>query len=149
MVLRRQEHLACRATAMFAFSPLHTHDEAGLVVRMNESHHYDLLLGLREGQPCVYLRLCIGPAVVVVQHAQVRSASVVLQISATAVLYAFSFDDGDGLVLLGQAPTRYLSTEIAGGWTGVLFGLYASSPASSTAHVDWFDYEPSEPLVQK
>jgi len=40
---------------------------------------------------------------------------------------------------------RYLSSEVAGGFTGVYFGLYATGsgqPASAPAHFDWFDYEP-------
>jgi alpha-N-arabinofuranosidase len=40
---------------------------------------------------------------------------------------------------------RYLSSEVAGGFTGVYAGLYATGngqPASTPAHFDWFDYEP-------
>ena len=35
---------------------------------------------------------------------------------------------------------RYLSTEVAGGFTGRVIGMYA---AAGTVHFDWFDYEPS------
>ncbi len=34
---------------------------------------------------------------------------------------------------------RYLSTEVAGGFTGRVIGMYA---AEGTVHFDWFDYEP-------
>ena len=40
---------------------------------------------------------------------------------------------------------RYLSSEVAGGFTGVYFGLYATGngrPVSAPAHFDWWDYEP-------
>jgi hypothetical protein len=36
---------------------------------------------------------------------------------------------------------RYLSTEVAGGFTGRVIGMYASSGA---VHFDWFDYGPVE-----
>jgi len=40
--------------------------------------------------------------------------------------------------------TRYLSTEVAGGFTGVMIGLYASSNGQTTkakVFFDWFDYQ--------
>jgi alpha-N-arabinofuranosidase len=45
---------------------------------------------------------------------------------------------------LGKALTRYLSSEVAGGFTGVYVGLYATGngqPSSAAARFDWFDYE--------
>jgi xylan 1,4-beta-xylosidase len=33
---------------------------------------------------------------------------------------------------------KYLSTEVAGGFTGRVIGMYA---AAGTVHFDWFDYE--------
>ncbi|MGW4967219.1 beta-xylosidase family glycoside hydrolase [Nonomuraea sp. NPDC004186] len=36
---------------------------------------------------------------------------------------------------------RYLSTEVAGGFTGRVIGMYA---ASGTVRFDWFDYEPRD-----
>ena len=38
---------------------------------------------------------------------------------------------------------RVLSTDVAGGFTGVMLGPYATSngqPSTSTAYFDWFDY---------
>ena len=39
---------------------------------------------------------------------------------------------------------RILSTDVAGGFTGVMLGPYATSngqPSTTTAYFDWFDYE--------
>lgn len=36
---------------------------------------------------------------------------------------------------------RYLSTEVAGGFTGRVIGMYASA---GTVHFDWFAYEPRD-----
>ncbi|GHT12699.1 hypothetical protein AGMMS4956_07700 [Bacteroidia bacterium] len=52
---------------------------------------------------------------------------------------------------LGKLDTRYLSTEVAGGFTGVMIGLYASSnskPSKAKAFFDWFDYSVDEHIVQ-
>jgi len=45
---------------------------------------------------------------------------------------------------LGKLDTRYLSTEVAGGFTGVMIGLYASSNGKASkakAYYDWFEYQ--------
>jgi hypothetical protein len=42
---------------------------------------------------------------------------------------------------LATLDGRYLSTEVAGGFTGRVIGMYA---AEGTVHFDWFDYEPLE-----
>jgi len=41
--------------------------------------------------------------------------------------------------MLGAIDGRYLSTEVAGGFTGRVIGVYATE---GTLNVDWFDYEP-------
>jgi alpha-N-arabinofuranosidase len=73
---------------------------------------------------------------------------VVLAIAADEAKYAFSFGPEDGAhETLGEGETRYLSTEVAGGFTGVYFGLYATgngAPCSQPADFDWFDYRPRE-----
>jgi len=42
---------------------------------------------------------------------------------------------------------RYLSTEVAGTFTGMFFALYATGngqPSSVPADFDWFDYTPHD-----
>jgi hypothetical protein len=52
----------------------------------------------------------------------------------------FGVEEPDGtFTSLGTLDGRYLSTEVAGGFTGRVIGLYA---AAGTVHFDWFDYEP-------
>lgn len=41
--------------------------------------------------------------------------------------------------VLAELDGRYLSTEVAGGFTGRVIGLYA---AAGEVAFDWFDYEP-------
>jgi xylan 1,4-beta-xylosidase len=41
--------------------------------------------------------------------------------------------------VLAELDGRYLSTEVAGGYTGRVIGMYA---ATGTMRFDWFDYEP-------
>ena len=39
---------------------------------------------------------------------------------------------------LANLDGKYLSSEVAGGFTGRAIGMYA---ATGTVHFDWFDYE--------
>ncbi|MFC4106326.1 beta-xylosidase family glycoside hydrolase [Micromonospora zhanjiangensis] len=49
-------------------------------------------------------------------------------------------EDADGaFTVLARLDGRYLSTEVAGGFTGRVIGLYA---VAGTMHFDWLDYQP-------
>jgi alpha-N-arabinofuranosidase len=44
---------------------------------------------------------------------------------------------------LAEGETRYLSTEVASGFTGVYFAMYATgngAPCAAPADFDWFEY---------
>jgi alpha-N-arabinofuranosidase len=93
---------------------------------MDESHHYDLAIRHRDDRLEAVLRLNIGD----VKHEQKFTAleegqGVKLLIHAEALHYSFSIQAGEQHISLGTAQTKYLSSEVAGGFTGVLIGLYA------------------------
>jgi hypothetical protein len=51
-------------------------------------------------------------------------------------------EDTDGaFTALASLDGRYLSTEVAGGFTGRVIGMYATD---GTVHFDWLDYAPVE-----
>ena len=57
--------------------------------------------------------------------------------------YSYS-TDGKTYRKLGSLNARYLSTETVGGFTGIMFGLFAtagSDASKATAEYDYFDYE--------
>jgi len=147
---RRQEHLACSATTRLDFVPSREGEEAGLAVYRSHEHRYEIAVGLAQGGRRVFVRQTVGPSL----QATTASAPaegrqpIVLRIAATPAAYAFSFGLGDApkaWTPLGEAPTRFLSTEVASGFTGAFFALFAAGggrPAESLARFDWFDYEP-------
>jgi len=128
-------------------------EEAGISVYMNPDHRYEIGVGRANGRRQVFVRQRIGPHLEAVTASEPLDGNepVVLQVESTPEEYAFSF----GVAMSGKPPTatrplgraaaRYLSSEVAAGFTGVYFGLYATGngqPASAAAHFDWFDYEP-------
>ncbi|HEV8247470.1 MAG TPA: glycoside hydrolase family 43 protein, partial [Polyangiaceae bacterium] len=148
---RRQCHFALEALVRVQFRPGSENEEAGLVVRMNETHHYELFVTRRGGQPSVVLRRRIGSlrAELACQPLGAGEASdLILAVLADRTTYRFSFGPDEGaLQLLGQGETRYLSTEVAGGFTGVYLAMYASGngrPCMEPADFDWFEYRELE-----
>ena len=67
-----------------------------------------------------------------------------LQIKGEADNYIFSYAVENGKFQeIDRMNTRYLSTETTGGFTGIVIGMYATSPTNSknTATFEYFDYE--------
>jgi xylan 1,4-beta-xylosidase len=143
---RRQCHFAVRVATHLEFHPTTEREEAGLAVRMNEDHHYELFVTLRGGIPSAVLRRRIGSlqAEVACQPLPPSSQGWVLALEAERSRYVFSCGPSpEELHQLGEGETRYLSTEVAGGFTGVYFAMYATgggAPCRSPADFDWFDY---------
>jgi xylan 1,4-beta-xylosidase len=143
---RRQCHFAVQVATQLEFHPTTEREEAGLVVRMNEDHHYELFVTLRAGVPSAVLRRRIGSlqAEVACQPLPPSAQGWVLAIEAERSKYLFSCGRSrEDQHSLGEGETRYLSTEVAGGFTGVYFAMYATGggvACSSPADFDWFDY---------
>ena len=73
----------------------------------------------------------------------VPSGKVKLQIIGKAEHYIFNYAVGDSqFVEIDRMNTKYLSTETVGGFTGMVIGMYATSPTDSknTATFEYFDY---------
>jgi len=139
---RRQQHFRCRATTALDYSPAGA-GEAGLTVLMNERHHYEVFIAQVEGQRRVMVRRRIGSLAAVVAQEPVGEGVITLRIEAEPEWYRFLYAVGpQDFRLLASGETRYLSTEVAGGFTGVYFGLYAHG--ASPADFDWFEYTAEE-----
>ena len=144
---RRQCHFAVRAATCLEFQPEAANEEAGLVVRMNEQHHYEVFSTRRDGQPSVVVRRRIGSlrAEVACQALPPGHGSrLVLAVDTDRSRYSFSYGRSEtDLRPLADGETRYLSTEVAGGFTGAYLAMYASGngqPCQHPADFDWFDY---------
>jgi len=144
---RRQCHFNMQASALMEFKPEAENEEAGLTVRMNEKHHYEIFVTMRSGKTSVVLRRRIGSLqaeVACKALPQSRPERLVLAVDADKDKYVFSYGaSGDDISSLGEGETRYLSTETAGGFTGVYLAMYSSGngrPCRQPADFDWFDY---------
>ncbi len=99
--------------------------QAGLTAYLDPSHHYDVYLEQRGDDTYAVLKVTIGPASCEKKEVLLKNSKAVLKITASSYGYDFFADD----VHLGSADTKYLSSEVAGGFTGVFWGLYAQNGA--------------------
>lgn len=138
---RRQQHPACRAEVLIDASAGH----GGLAVRLDEHHHYEIEAG-GDGEVRVIAR--IGPLRTTVASHAVARGPLTLSVLITenhaedprtgpdTVSFAVTDPHGESTIL-AALDGRYLSTEVAGGFTGRVIGMYATA---GTVRFDWFDY---------
>lgn len=154
---RRQQHFDFQATTRLEFSPADAGEEAGLTVIMNNTHHYEIALTLVDGpgaaERAIIVRRRIGDLQAVVAQHPYAGGTVLLRIEATRHEYAFSFaeapaaGDEPAFQKLATGQCRYLSSETAGGFTGVYVGLFATGngkPCKDLADFDYLEYLPGQ-----
>jgi beta-xylosidase len=126
-----------------------TEGAGGLVVRMDERHHYAVEVrdglvraqarigGLRQvigQQPCPP-----GPVVLRLEVLPPDAVALTDPVTVGPDRIRLGLERGDSFTVLAELDGRYLSTEVTGGFTGRVVGVYA---AAGTASFDWLDYEP-------
>ncbi|QYR23089.1 glycoside hydrolase family 43 protein [Paenibacillus sp. sptzw28] len=141
---RRLCHLSCSIAALLNYEPERDGEEAGLTVYMNARYHYDLAVKLKEGRKVIVFRRTVG-SLRTESVLDCPAGSVILKLEARPEWFAFSVqpDQSDELEL-GSGESHLLSTEVAGGFTGVIVAMYAlcETGHGSPARFDWFDYNP-------
>ncbi|MDP4088433.1 MAG: glycoside hydrolase family 43 protein [Bacillota bacterium] len=124
---KRQQHFNCSVETLLDFKPEKKDEEAGLTVIMDEKHHYEIAVtGDGPGRK-VIVRRTIGKLSVIVAEEAINAGSITLEISAETGSYHFKYAvNGNIPKEIADGETKYLSSEVAGGFTGVYFGLYAT-----------------------
>jgi xylan 1,4-beta-xylosidase len=143
---RRLTHWSCHAAALLDFEPVNEGEEAGITVLMNEKYHYDLAVKLKEGRKVITFRRTVGSMRTEIENV-CDAGPVILKVEARPEEFVFSIQqDSSEEQIIGSGETHLLSTEVAGGFTGVFIAMYAVNKIgeSSPASFDWFDYKPAE-----
>jgi xylan 1,4-beta-xylosidase len=145
----RQQHLKCEVTTALTFSPVADNEKAGFVIFQNENHFYYLCQSIKNGKPVVQLYQSTDKKEMILLASQELTSlkqQLYLKIKAKGALYDFLFstDNHKWNVLKDSVDAKFLSTETAGGFVGVVIGMYGTSQGSSStskAHFDWFEYK--------
>lgn len=105
--------------------------EGGVTVYMTEQEHYDVAVRERGGKYEAVLKLNIGG----IKHEQtvlpLASETAKIIIRADNFQYNFYVAQNGKESFLGSGSAKYLSSEVAGGFTGVVIGLYAVGKVST------------------
>ena len=77
-----------------------------------------------------------------------------LRIQAQGASYNFSFSENGKAwnMLKDKVDGKFVSTQVAGGFIGCLFGMYATSsgqPTTNTASFKYLKYAGNDPVYQK
>jgi len=119
------------------YMPARAGDRAGIVAFHNDSHYYFLGVVHDGTRPVLELRRRAwggeaGDSLVAsVPIALSPSAPLYLQIRAREARYDFLYatEPNDWKTLVADADGRILSTKVAGGFVGTMFGMYAYTPS--------------------
>ena len=139
----RQQHINFEAITSMTLEAKDKGDQGGITVFMDVRSHYDLYLCKNENGYSVNLDYWLGS----IHHNQASIAipgnSALLKVESDVNNYKFSYslDNGETYKPLGVADTRYLSSETAGGFTGIMIGLYCTGKGSPVAFFKNFYYQ--------
>ncbi|MCF0054549.1 glycoside hydrolase family 43 protein [Dyadobacter sp. CY356] len=154
---KRQQHLYCTAEVELDFSPKSEKEKAGLTIFQDESHFYFLSKSVENGKPMIQLYKSIADKKEMELLAQMPvtdvSKPVKLRITAEGDSYSFYFSKGTSWELLkDKVDAKFLSTQVAGGFIGCLFGMYATSSGEATtnsASFKYLKYSGNDPMFPK
>lgn len=111
--------------------------EGGVTLYMCENEHYDIAIRKSESGFEAVLKLNIGGIKHIQTAIPLTSGSARLTVKADNLSYSF-YANGE---YLGNASAKYLSSEVASGFTGVITGLYAvnGTAAFTSFEIDYTD----------
>lgn len=142
---RRQQHIKFRAGTKMDFSHLQDGGEAGITVYMCNSYRYDLSVVSTGEKKTLKLTYHLGCLNHLEKEIELKGTKVFLRVEGDNDVYRFFYSTDNGnYEKLADMDVRFLSSETAGGFTGVYLALFAQSKieSGSFADFDWFEYIP-------
>ena len=144
LVGRRQQHFESRSATLLEFTPHAENEEAGLTALIDNLHHAELVVTQRAGKRVALVRRRVGTLVAEGAARPLPDGPHELILTTDRKWYCFSVAaPGQPSQEIGRHELRYLSTEVAGGYTGVVIGMFASARGATcgnAAFFDWFEY---------
>ncbi|WP_165749769.1 glycoside hydrolase family 43 protein [Cellulophaga sp. Z1A5H] len=143
----RQKHLFGNVTTNLTFKPVSENEKAGLIAFQNEKHYYYLCKSLKDNKPVIQLLKSKEDTLeLLIEKPLQLNTSIKLKIEAKGATYSFLFAEGENnwQLLKDTVDARFLSTKVAGGFVGTIYGMYSTSlgvTSENTAEYDWFETE--------
>lgn len=112
---------------------------------MDNRFHYDFYIATNGKQRVLNLRYALDSLNQLYKQMILPQGNITLQVTGDKRNYTFSYKHNGVATKVGTLNTRFLGTEVSGGYNGVVIGLYATGngkPSTANAYVDWFEYKP-------
>ncbi len=154
---KRQQHLNSTAETELNFTPNNPNEKAGLVILQDEGHFYFVSKTLEDGKPVLQLLKSVPREKRMEVLAQVpltsNAGKVGIRIASAGDSYRFSYatNGKDWQILKDNVDGKFLSTKVAGGFIGCLYGLYATSSgeaSGTTASFKYLKYSGDDPMFK-
>jgi alpha-N-arabinofuranosidase len=152
---KRQQHLNCETEVAVAFSAKGDNEKAGLIIFQDENHFYYVCKSVDQGKAVVQLFKSNkeGKAMELLTQANITSEKVLLRIDAKGDQYSFRYAEKPNawVLLKDKVDGKFLSTQVAGGFIGCVFGMYATSSGeetTSSASFSYLRYAGNDPMYQ-
>lgn len=110
--------------------------ESGICFYMDEQHHYEIVVDKDHN---TFVRQTIGVISQESEKIPSKDSQITVKIVSDAKQYHFYVMVNDKAHFLGDANTRYLSSEVATGFTGVMIGFYAIDSQSKAGWTKFTD----------
>ena len=144
---RRQESACMTAETFIDFTEGLPRDEAGITVYQIHDGHAEICLRPTVGRTQVTVKCQLKSVESVIATAEIDGYAAYLRVRSDGNSYMFEYsEDGKTYKTLGKLDCSLLSTEVVGGFTGVVLGLYAVENNFSEAYgrsfalFEYFDY---------
>lgn len=147
---KRQQHLVASASIELNFNAKNASEQAGLTVFQSEYYFYFIAKSIVDGKNVIQLYKGNQEDQKMDLLEEVKLSSnqnkTFLRIDANKDTYSFYFADkiNNWQLLKENVDAKLLSTKIAGGFVGALFGMYATSngeTSTNKASFKWLDYK--------
>lgn len=130
-VCRRMQHHKFECTTRMLFNPSDDKETAGILLFKDEAHQYFLAVNRDSLGKCITLRKIgeLSTEILVRQDIEEEMKAIDLKIISEGNYYDFYYSvmGGNWQLLCKNVDASYLSTSVAGGFTGTTIGLYAFS----------------------
>jgi len=141
---KRQQHLNCNTEVSLDFSAKADNEKAGLIIFQDENHFYYLCKSVDKGKAVMQLfkSTTDGKSMELLTQADLSSEKALLRIDVRGDQHSFYYaqNPNDWILLKDKVDGKFLSTQVAGGFIGCVFGMYATSSGIETTNSASFEY---------
>jgi xylan 1,4-beta-xylosidase len=158
-IAKRQQHTACTVGTTLAFSTAKPGEKAGLMAFQDESHFYFICKSVDSSQhPVVQLFKGLknekSMQLIAEKLLTTGKQDIRFRIVANGANYRFEYAPVSGvwITLKDDVDGKFLSTEVAGGFIGNVFAMYATSSGgatTNTANFKSFNYTGADSVYKK